>query len=357
MTGAAAQTMVGSSKEYPPARPLRLARNARVAATAAGMPDEVVTNQALIDELGLIATDRAVQYSIGIRERRRGRLEAACADYLTRAGRLCLERAGVRPDEVDRVVYARLFGDHVVPSNALQVATRLGLRPGVPAMDISAACSGFLHAMGLALGAINAGDENVLVLGGDRGAVDRAAKITRDTRTVFLNGDGFAAMLLQHSPEPNFRASYFYTDSDLADFAYVPFGTELLNRAAGEQGFGPGMLALTMPDGRRIHQSVLDSCRVITDRLLGAAGLRLEDVDFWITSDQTHQVWKDQLKALGVPEAKSVSCFPRYGNTVAAMAPLNLDEAIQAGALRRGMTVLMMAHGAGASGGGFVFRY
>jgi 3-oxoacyl-[acyl-carrier-protein] synthase-3 len=352
-----AQTMVGSSKEYPPARPLRLRRNARVAATAAGMPDEVVSNQALIDELGINATDRAVQFSIGIRERRRGRFDAPCADYLERAGRLCLERAGVRPEAVDRVIYARLFGDHVVPATALQVAARLGLRPGVPAMDISAACSGFVHAMGLALGYINAGDDRVLVLGGDRGALDRAAQVSRDTRTVFLNGDGFAAMLLESSPEPNFRASYFYTDSELADFAYVPFGTELLNGREGEQAFGPGMLALTMPDGRRIHQSVLDSCRVITDRLLGEAGLRIEDVDFWITSDQTHQVWKDQLRSLGVPEAKSVSCFPKYGNTVAAMAPLNLDEAIQSGALRRGMTVLMMAHGAGASGGGFVFRY
>lgn len=347
------QTMIGSTKEYPPARRL-LARNARIAATAAALPEEVVTNQALIDELGIMATARAVEYSIGIRERRRGRTDSACADYLTRAGQLCLERAGVQPEQVDRVIYARLFGDHVIPSTSSLLLPRLGLRAGIPAMDISAACSGFLHAMGLALGFIQAGDEHVLVLGGDRGALDRTAKVSADTRTVFLNGDGFAAMLLQRSDEPNFRSSYFYTDSELADWAHVPFGTELLN---GTQDFGPGMFALTMPDGRRIHQSVLDSCRLITDRLLAEAGLRIEDVDFFVTSDQTHLVWKEQLKVLGLPESKSVSCFPKYGNTVAAMAPLNLDEAIQTGALRRGMTVMMMAHGAGASGGGFVFTY
>jgi 3-oxoacyl-[acyl-carrier-protein] synthase-3 len=354
------QTMVGSSKAYPPARPLRLVRNARIAATAAGLPDEVVTNQALIDELGLVATDRAVQFSIGIRERRRGDVGTPCAEYLTRAGRLCLERAGVGTEQVDRVIYARLFGDHTVPSTASTLLPRLGLRPGIPAMDISAACSGFLHAMGLALSFINAGDERVLVLGGDRGALDRTARIKPDTRTVFLNGDGFAAMLLERSDEPHFRCSYFYTDSELADLAHVPFGTALLNGIEGSQGgpeLGPGMLALQMPDGRRIHQSVLDSCRLIADRLLGEAGLRIEDIDFLVTSDQTHLVWKDQLKLLGVPETKSVSCFPKYGNTVAAMAPLNLDEAIQTGALRRGMTVMMMAHGAGASGGGFIFTY
>jgi 3-oxoacyl-[acyl-carrier-protein] synthase-3 len=346
--------MIGSTKAYPPGRPWRLSRNARLAGTGSALPEEVVTNQNLIDELNLIATGRAVEFSIGIRERRRGRFEVACAEYLTRAAKECLERADVDPARVDRVIYARLFGDHAIPSTALMLHPRLGLRLGVPTMDISAACSGFLHAMELGLGFINAGDDYVLILGGDRGALAKFMPVAKDTRTIFLNGDGFAAALLQYAPEPNFKSRYFYTDSDLADFAYIPFGTELLN---GSREFSPAMLALTMPDGRRIHQSVLDSCRIISQRLLDLAGLSIADIDFVITSDQTHLVWKDQLKQLGIPESKSVSCFPKYGNTVAAMSPLNLNEAIQTGALRRGMTVMMMGHGAGASGGGFIFTY
>jgi len=346
--------MAGSSKRYPPGRPLMLTRNARIAGTGSSLPEEVVTNQDLIDELSLTATARAVEYSIGIRERRRGRLEIPCADYLARAAEACLERSGAAPQDVDRVIYARLFGDHAVPATAMQLHARVGLRAGVPVMDISAACSGFLHAMDIGLGYINAGDERVLILGGDRGALAGFMPVAKDTRTAFLNGDGFAAALLEASAEPNFKSRYFYTDSELSDFAYVPFGTELLN---GAQNFGPGMLALTMPDGRRIHQSVLDSCRIISERLLALAGLTIDQVDFFVTSDQTHLVWKDQLKLLGLPESKSVSCFPKYGNTVAAMAPLNLNEAVVTGALRRGMTVMMMGHGAGASGGGFIFTY
>jgi 3-oxoacyl-[acyl-carrier-protein] synthase-3 len=354
MTAPVFHTMVGSTKHYPPGRALRLVRNARIVGTGSAVPDEVVTNQDLIDELDLIVTDRAVEFSIGIRERRRGRFEVACADYLARAAKECLDRADVDPSLVDRVVYARLFGDHAIPSTALMLHPGLGLRNGVPTMDISAACSGFLHAMELGLGFINAGDNNVLVLGGDRGALSKFMPVAKDTRTIFLNGDGFAAALLQYSSVPNFKGSYFYTDSELADFAYVPFGTELLN---GSREFSTAMLGLTMPDGRRIHQSVLDSCRIISQRLLSLCGLSMEDIDFVITSDQTHLVWKDQLKLLGVAESKSVSCFPKYGNTVAAMSPLNLNEAIQTGALRRGMTVMMMGHGAGASGGGFIFTY
>jgi 3-oxoacyl-[acyl-carrier-protein] synthase-3 len=211
-----------------------------------------------------------------------------------------------------------------------------------------------MHALDIALSYIDTGDEYVLVLGGDLTTPSTAYPVSKDTRTVFLSGDGFAAILLGPSPERKFHAKYFYTDSDLSEFAYIPFGTELLNKTLA---FGREMLAMTMPDGQKIHQSVLDSCRIIADNLLALTGRTMDDIDFFITSDQTRLVWQDQLEMLGIPEDKSVSCFEKYGNTVAAMVPLNLHEAIITGRLTRGMTVLMMGHGAGASGGGFVFTY
>src|SRR5512140_2453891 len=120
--------MVGSTKRYPAGRPLVAQRYARILSTGSGVPDEVVTNQALIDELGLIATDRAVQYSIGIRERRRASHHAESSVYLEKAARECLERAGVAPASLDRIIYARLFGDHLVPATAVRVLERLGVR-------------------------------------------------------------------------------------------------------------------------------------------------------------------------------------------------------------------------------------
>ncbi|HEY5956047.1 MAG TPA: 3-oxoacyl-[acyl-carrier-protein] synthase III C-terminal domain-containing protein [Polyangiaceae bacterium] len=346
--------MIGSTKAYPKGRCLRLGRNASVLGTGAGLPEEVVTNQDLIDELSLMATDRAVRFSVGIHERRRGSFDVTCAEYLAGAALECCERARLDPERIDRIIYARLFGDHSIPATSLRVLQRLGLTRRIPVMDISAACSGFLHAMELGLSYINAGDDHVLILGGDRGAMAAGNLVAKDTRTVFLNGDGFAAMLLGATHVPKFRSSYFYTDSDLADFAQIPFGTALLNQSLE---FNPEMLTVKMPDGRKIHQSVLDSCRIVSSRLLELASMTWNDIDFLITSDQTHLVWKDQLAVLGLPESKSVSCFHKYGNTVAAMAPLNLNEAIITGKLTRGMTVMMMGHGAGASGGGFIFEY
>lgn len=347
-------TMIGSSKTYPDIRPLRLKRNAKFIATGTGLPEKVVTNQDIIDKFDLIASDRAVQFSIGISERRQIEQNIPVSKYLYDAAQTCLERANLAPEKVDRIIYSRLFGEHAVPATSLRVLERLGIRKGIPVMDISAACSGFTHALQLALSCINAGDEHVLILAGDRASIDEDAPVEKDTRTIFLNGDGFASVLLGHSEEDNFKCSYFYTDSDLKDLASIPFGTELLCK---KREIHTEALNLSMPDGQMIHKSCIDSCSIMSSRLLKEAGMTIDDIDFFITSDQTTLVWKDQLKFLGISEDKSVSCFHKYGNTVAGMVPLNLNEAVESGKLKRGMTVMLMAHGAGASGGGFIFTY
>ncbi len=348
------ESMIGSSKAYPDIRSLSLRRNAKIISTGAGLPEKKVTNQDLIDKFDLIASDRAVQFSIGITERRQIDSRGAVSEYLCKAAQTCLQRADLAPEKVDRIIYSRLFGEHAVPATSLRVLERLGIRKGIPVMDISAACSGFAHALELALACINAGDEYVLVLAGDRASVDENSPVEKDTRTIFLNGDGFASVLVGHSEDDNFKCSYFYTDSSLKDFASVPFGTEVLCKS---KNMNNELFNLVMPDGQMIHKSVLDSCSIISDRLLEEAELSIEDIDFFITSDQTSLVWKDQLKLLGLTENQSVSCFHKYGNTVAGMVPLNLNEAVESGKLKRGMTVLLMAHGAGASGGGFIFTY
>lgn len=346
--------MVGSDMLYPPSRPWSPRRHGRLLSTGVGIPERVVTNQDLIDANGLIASDRAVQFSIGIKERRHILPGKVPSDYLCEAASSCLESAGVPAAKVDRIIYARLLGDHAVPATSLRVLEKLGLRKGIPTMDVSVACSGFVHATSLALDFIDGGDEHVLVLAGDRGGIGEDAKVLKDTRTIFLNGDGFAAALYGASEERKFQARYFYTDSSIGEFAYMPFGTAFF---AEGTPLRPDLFNLAMPNGPAIHQSIVDSCRIISGRLLSQTGMSIEDIDFFVTSDQTTLSWKAQLDLLGIPEDKSCSCFHKYGNTVAAMVPLNLHEAISSGRLRRGMKVLLMGHGAGASGGGFVFEY
>lgn len=348
------EQMIGSTLSYPGNRVRHYTRHAELLSTGVGIPEVVVSNQDLIDQFDLIASDRAVQFSVGIRERRQTLAGNPPSHYLAIAATMCMERANLSLHKVDRIIYARLSGDHAVPSTAIRVLERLGLSTGIPVMDISVACSGFVHALDLAQAYIEGGDDYVLILSGDRTVMDKEAKPFVDPRTVFLNGSGFAAALIGHCATPKFKASYFYTDSSIGDYAYMPFGSEAM-----AQGGTLTMksLMLAMPNGPNIHQSIVDSCRIISQRLLSQANLGMNDIDFFISSDQTTLSWKAQLSLLQIDEFKSCSCFHKYGNTVAAMVPLNLHEAIHTGKLQRGMTVMLMGHGAGASGGGFIFTY
>lgn len=343
-----------STLEYLDCQPLNVTRYARVLSTSVSLPEQVVSNDDIIQRYDLIATDRAVRHAIGIEERRYADDETSVSDLLHGAAVQCLERAEVAPEQLDRVIYTKLLGDQIVPATSIKVLEKLGIRRGIPAFDILAACSGFVHLMDMAIRYIDSGDDYVLILGGDICSRLADTKSRKDTRTIFLQGDAAVGMLLGVSETQHFLASYLYTDNTYFDYSYIPFGSEMLNKT---KAFDDDMFNMQMPDGMVIHQSVIDSCAIVTDKLLQEAGFSVEEIDAFITSDQTTMTWEAQLQRMNVPKDKSASMFFKRGNTVAALSPSNLHEMIERGRLRRGMTVLFMAHGAGASGGGLIFKY
>lgn len=340
---------------YPPIQSLKVDRYARVAATGIGLPKRIVTNQAIIDRYGLFATDRAVQYTLGIKERRWVEPDESLVTLMARATRECLSRAQVDIEQVDRIIYTKLMGDYQIPASSVGLLRELDVAKGIPAFDISSACSGFMHAMDMAVRFIGTGDNYVLILGGGITSTGTQFWEQPDPKTVFMFGDAVTAMLLEKSETQHFLATYLLTNHPLYDKAYIPEGSTLLDSHFHD--FSPATYTMQIPDGRVIHNSVIETAQVVGERLLQATGLTIDDIDCFVTSEQNTQIWEGQLRALGIPKEKSLSVFWKYGNTVAAMSPLMLDELITSGRLQRGMLVMMMAHGAGASSGGAIFRY
>jgi 3-oxoacyl-[acyl-carrier-protein] synthase III len=341
--------------KFPELRPLKMERHARIVSTGVGLPKAVVSNQDIIDEYDIIATDRAVQYSLGIKERRWSDFDEKVEDIMALAAEQCLQRAGIDIDMVDRVIYTRLFGDYLIPAASIGVLKRLGAKKGIPAYDICSACSGFMHAMDLAIRYVATGDEYVLIFGGSI-----SGKCTRhwknpDPKVVFLFGDAIVAMLIGYSEIKSFMASYLLTNHSLYDLAKVTFGTSFMHD--GLKDLDPSIFFMRIEDGDLVFRSSAEYAKVISDKLLEETGLTVDDIDFFVTSDQSTKIWEAQLKEIGIPKEKSQSLFYKYGNTVAAMSPLNLDDLVTSGRLKRGDIVMMQAHGAGASSGGMIFRY
>ncbi|MGB2958406.1 MAG: ketoacyl-ACP synthase III, partial [Bacteroidota bacterium] len=153
-----------STLEYLDAKPLQIERFAKVLSTSYTVPETVVTNEDIIKRFDLIATDRAVQHAIGIKERRFADEDTMVSDLLYTTAKKCLDDAEVEPEKIDRVIYTKLMGDHIVPATSIQVLKKLGINRGVPAFDILAACSGFVHLLDMAIRYIDAGDDYVLIL-------------------------------------------------------------------------------------------------------------------------------------------------------------------------------------------------
>ncbi len=346
---------MNNSINYPPIQHLNVNSFAKVVSTGIGIPENVTTNQDIIDRYHLFATDRAVQYSLGIKERRWVNPEQRLVELMAQAVLECLERAKLDIENVDRIIYSKLIGDYQIPASSVGMLRKLGSKKGIPAFDISSACSGFMHALDMALRFIGTGDDYVLILGGGITSTGIQFWGKPDPKTVFMFGDAIVAMLLKKATKKHFLASYLFTNHQLYYNAYIPAGSTLFN--SGFHDFQPGIYSMQIPDGRVIHNSVVESAQVVADKLLKETGLSIEDIDIFVTSEQNTQIWEAQLKVLGIPKEKSLSVFWKYGNTVAAMSPLMLDELITSGRLKRGMLVMMMAHGAGASSGGCIFRY
>lgn len=341
--------------KFPEIRPLNIDRYARIVSTGVGLPKGVVTNQDIINDYNIMATDRAVQYSLGIKERRWSDLGEKVEDLMMVAASQCLERANVSIEMVDRVIMTKLFGDYQVPANSIGLLKKLNAKKGIPAFDICSACSGFMHAMDLAIRYIATGDDYVLILGGS--IMAKCSRLWRkpDPKTVFLFGDAIVAMLLSYSEVKSFMASYILTNHLLYDNAKITFGTEFLRE--GMKDLAPNIFFMRIADGNVVFNSSAEYSKIIAEKLLNETGLSIEDIDFFVTSDQSTKIWEAQLKALNIPKEKSESLFYKYGNTVSAMSPLILNELIVSGRLKRGDLVMMQAHGAGASSGGMIFRY
>ncbi|HOA98191.1 MAG TPA: ketoacyl-ACP synthase III, partial [Acetivibrio saccincola] len=286
-----------SDISFPDIKPLRINKYARIMSTGVGVPKKVMTNQDIIDKYNYVATDRAVQFSIGIKERRWVSEDETFEDLMAEAITQCLERANVSIEEVDRIIYTKLISAQNVPASAVTVLKKLGAKKGIPGFDVTCACSGFVHVMDMALKYIATGDDYVLILGGGVSSTRTQQCKNPSTKTVFLFGDGIVAMLLGPSDTKHFLSSYIFTNHKLYDNAFIPCGTTMV--AKGFCDTEDDILTMKIVDGKVILDSAVEYTKMIAEKLLSMAGMTLDDVDYFITSDQSTRIWEAQVKALG----------------------------------------------------------
>jgi 3-oxoacyl-[acyl-carrier-protein] synthase III len=331
-----------------PRSPLRRLTGVQIVGTGSYVPDLVVTNEALAS-LGCDA-DWIIQRT-GIRERRHAPPEISTSDMAVAAAQRCIEAAGIDRSEIDLVVLATLSPDYLLPATATAVQDRLGLN--CAAMDLSAACAGFMYAFVTGAQFVAAGTSKLaLVIGADTNSrvMDPA-----DKKTYPLFGDGAGAVLLAKGTADQGLISYTLG----ADGS----GTQLLIRPAGGsrvplngRGVNPSDWFVKM-DGRPVFKWAV---RLLTDssqQVLDAAGLKTSDVDLWLFHQANIRILDAAADALAIDRNKIETHIDRYGNTSAGSVPIALDESLRAGRFGRGDLLLMCGFGGGLSWGTALVRW
>ena len=291
----------------------------RFAGWGVGLGERVVTNDDLSRTLD--TSDEWISERTGIRARRIG---GSASQLGIVAGRAALDDAGLRGADIDHLVLSTTTGDRVIPGTAPLIAHELGIRGG--ALDLNAACSGFMYGLAVARGLIATGAGRILLVGAEN--LSRWTDWS-DRTTAVLFGDGAGAVVLEASDLDSVRSLNLGADGSLAELIYADHG---------------GFIHM---DGREVFRRAV---RVVVDSAESAlrdAGVTIDNISLVLAHQANQRILAAVADRLGVDFNKVEVCLDSYGNTSSASIPLAVDQARRAGRLHEGDTVLMTGFGAG----------
>jgi 3-oxoacyl-[acyl-carrier-protein] synthase-3 len=325
-------------------------RGVAIAATGAYLPERVVTNADLIAAHGLPVSPRWIERHTGIRERRWADPAEHTSDLAAHAGRAILERAGMAPTALKRIILATVSGDWQTPATACVVQHAIGAT--CPAFDITAACAGFMVALDVGIKCVQTGDSAVLVLGSE---IRSRFIDPTDARVAPLFADGAGGVLLVPCAESEgFLSSTLQSEGSGAEMVHVPAGGA--RRPATAETLAEGLHTIRMVDGRGLFEQAVSGMKAIAEQALELAGLTLDDIDLVVPHQANKLIIEAGMKALGVPMDKVMVTIDRIGNCTAATVPITLHEAVTTGRVAPGQTVLFLAVGGGYTAGAAVYR-
>ncbi|MFZ2620274.1 MAG: beta-ketoacyl-ACP synthase III, partial [Alphaproteobacteria bacterium] len=253
----------------------------------------------------------------------------------TAAAKKALENAGLTAQQLDMIVVATCTPDNTFPSVAAQVHGDISAPSYCFAMDIQAACSGFLYALAVADGFAKAGRAtNVLVIG-----AETFTKLLdwSDRGTCFLFGDGAGAAVLQVSDKQGGLLDVkLHTDGSQEKLLISSGGTATTGTAG----------VVTM-NGKEVYRHAVRAMGGVDEKWLQKHGVNVADVDWLIPHQANLRIIEAAAKAANMPMEKVVVTVNRHANTSGASIPLALDTAWRDGRLKKGDTVLFQAFGAG----------
>ena len=299
------------------------------------LPERVVTNKEF--EKMVDTTDEWIRTRSGIEERRFARDDEETSDMAYEAAKLALEDANVSPEEIDMIIVATVTQDMPFPSVAAMLQERLGAKRAA-AMDLAAACAGFMYGMITAKQFIETkAYEKILVVGADK--LSKILDFT-DRNTCVLLSDGAGAAVMGEVSE----------------------GRGILSFELGADGSGGKHLNLNEKgyvamNGREVFKFAVRQMPQSTINVIEKAGLMKEDVDFLVPHQVNIRIMEAARQRLGISEDKMAKTIHKYGNNSAASIPIALSEAVKEGKIKDDDILVLVGFGGGLTWGAVALKW
>lgn len=297
------------------------------------LPEKIVTNADL--EKVMDTSDEWIRTRTGIEERRIAEDNIDTSDMAFEAAKSAIKDAGITPMDIDLILVATVTPDHPFPSVACILQERLGAKKAA-AMDVSAACAGFMYGIVTAKQFIETQVyKNILVIG-----VEKLSKITdwNDRNTAVLFGDGAGAVII--GPVSENRG--------------------ILAFELGADGTGAKHLyqdEFIIMNGREVFKFAVRQMGESCLNVLEKAGLSKDDVDYLIPHQANIRIMEASRQRLELPVEKMSKTVQKYGNTSSASIPISLVEELEAGKIKDDDVIVMVGFGGGLTWGAIAIRW
>jgi 3-oxoacyl-[acyl-carrier-protein] synthase-3 len=262
--------------------------------------------------------------------------------------------AGRTPDQIDQIIYATCSPDTLIPSTACWLQHKIGARQAW-AMDINAACSGFVYGLAIADKFIQSGQTHTaLVVGAE---VLNPFLNWRDRGSCILFGDGAGAAVVERAgvdAPGRILSSHLLSDGNLWELLYIPAGGS--RKEVTPDRFSRNRHKIQMY-GKEIFKVAVRTLTEFAHQSLENQGFTVDDLDWFIPHQANYRIIEAVAKRLNCPLEKVIVNVDRYGNTSAATIPTALDEAVRDGRIHKGQLILLDAFGAGLTYGAILMRW
>ena len=315
-------------------------RAAHVSGWGRYVPGQVVTNEELSQTVD--TSEEWILKRTGILERRVAGSGETTFSMSLRAAQDALDVAGLDPRKVELIIVATVTPDYVFPSTACLLQDALGARKA-GAFDLSAGCAGFVHALSVAAGLIEAGSyDNAVVIGAE--TLSRITDWT-DRNTCVLFGDGAGALVLQaNGASGGVLGSVLHADGSGGDLLKLPAGGSA--QPASVETVDQRQHYIHM-DGREVFRFATRVMPQATREVVQQVGRKVEDIALFVPHQANGRIIQSAVRSLKIPQDRVFTNLARYGNTSSASVPIALAEAIDEGRVQKGDLVVCVAFGAG----------